>query len=102
MKKLDFQLEVGTTELAVLRPVVDAAIDDHFADGFLQHRWQGEVLRLSGPGARGSLVRQAGRLRLTAELRPPASWMHRVIRRKIEAALADVAARVAVAAEEAG
>lgn len=95
MKKLDLELEVGTAEMAELRPILDAAISGHFDDGFLRHRWEGEVLRLSGPGARGSLVCQDGRLRLRAELRPPASWMHRVIRQKADAALEDVAAHVA-------
>lgn len=94
MKQLDVELEVGATSLGELRPVLDAAISDHFADGFLRHRWEGDVLRLSGPGARGSLVLEAGLLRLRAELRPPASWVHRVIRHKIDAALGDVEAHV--------
>ncbi len=94
MKKLDLDLDVGTAEMTELKPVLDAAISDHFSDGFLSHRWEGDVLRLSGPGARGSLVRQDGRLRLRAELRAPASWAHRVIRRKIDAALGDVATHV--------
>jgi len=95
MKKIDFELEVGTTQLDELRPVLDAAISDHFADGFLRHRWEGDVLHLSGPGAQGSLICEAGTLKLQAELRPPASWMHRVIRHKIGAALGDVEAHVA-------
>lgn len=95
MKNLDRKLDVGTVELAELRPILDAAISNHFADGFLHHEWEGDVLRLSGPGARGSLTHGAGRLRLSAELKPPASWMHRVIRHKLDAALADVAAYVA-------
>ena len=95
MKKLDLELEVGAAEIAELRPVLDTAITDHFSEGILRHRWEGDVLRLSGPGARGSLVFDAGRLRLQAELKPPASWVHRTIRKKIDAALGDVAAHVA-------
>ncbi len=94
MKKIDLELAVGTVKLTELRPILDAAIGDHFADGFLHHEWEGDVVRLSGPGARGSLVCQDGHLRLTAELKPPASWVHRVIRGKIDAALTDVVARV--------
>ena len=71
MKKLDRELDVGSTELAELRPILDAAIDDHFAEGFLRHEWEGDVLRLSGPGARGSLVRQAGRLKHAARSSRP-------------------------------
>ena len=52
------------------------------------------MLLLSGPGARGSIVHEDGRLRLRAKLKPPASLVHRLIRRKIETALSDVAARV--------
>lgn len=77
--------------MSALRPMLDAAIADHFGDGFLRHRWEGDVLHLSGPGARGSLIWEAGRLKLRAELRPPASWAHRVIRRKLDAAFGDVA-----------
>ena len=91
MKKLDLELEVGTAELAELRPVLDTAITDHFSEGILRHRWEGDVLRLSGPGAQGSVVYEAGRLRLQVELKPPASWVHRRIRNKIDAAFGDVA-----------
>lgn len=92
MKKLDFELATGGADAAALRSILDEAISDHFDDGFLHHEWDGDVLRLSGPGARGSVVHEPGHLRLRAELRPPASFIHRVIRRRVEAALADVAA----------
>ncbi len=94
MKKIDLTLDTGDTELGELRPILGKAISDHFADGFLHHEWQGDVLRLSGPGASGSLIHEGGRLRLRAELRAPASWAHKVIRKKISAALADVAAEI--------
>ncbi len=94
MKRLDIVLETGKPAMGELRPLLDAAISKHFDDGFLHHRWEGDVLRLSGPGAAGSIVHESGSLRLQAELRPPASWVHRTIRRKIEAALDDLAARV--------
>ncbi len=95
MRVLEDQLDIGATGMRDLRPLLEAAIADHFDDGFLRHRWEGDVLRLSGPGARGSLVCEAGTLRLRAVLKPPASWVHRVIRRKLDAALEDVAARIA-------
>ena len=81
--------------MSELRPLLEAAIADHFDDGFLRHRWEGDLLRLSGPGARGSLVCEGGFLKLRAVLRPPASWVRGVIRRKLDAALADVATAIA-------
>ncbi len=98
MKRLDFELATGDADLDRLRPIIARAIDNHFADGFLRHRWEGDVLRLSGPGASGSVVHEAGRLRLTAQLGPPASFVQGVIRRKIQAALDDVAAALAARA----
>lgn len=94
MKKLDFELNTGNAKAGELRPILDQAISNHFADGFMHHEWEGDVLRLSGPGARGSIVHESGHLRLRAELRAPASFVHRAIRRKIKAALGDVAAKV--------
>ena len=91
MKTLDLELDTGAAKMSDLRPILDAAIEDHFGDGFLRHRWEGDVLQLSGPGARGSLSWEAGRLKLHAVLKPPASWAHRVIRRKLDAAFEDVA-----------
>ncbi len=94
MKSLDYKLDTGGADAGELRSVLEQAISDHFDDGFLHHEWDGDVLRLSGPGARGSVVQEPGRLRLRAQLRAPASLVHKVIRRKIEAALADVAAGI--------
>ncbi len=94
MKRLDIALETGKSEMRELRPILDAAITDHFDDGFLHHRWEGDALRLSGPGAEGSIVHENGHLRLRAKLRPPASWVHRTIRHKIQAALDDLAAKI--------
>ncbi len=94
MKKVDFKLATGDADAGELRPILDQAISDHFDDGFLHHAWDGDVLRLSGPGARGTIVHESGHLRLQAKLRAPASLVHRVIRRKIQAALEDVAAKL--------
>ncbi len=94
MKKLDYKLATGDTDAGEVRAVLEEAISDHFVDGYMRHDWDGDVLRLSGPGARGSIVHESGQLRLKAILRPPASFVHGLIRRKIEAALADVAAKV--------
>lgn len=94
MKRLDFKLATGGADAAELRRVLDQTISDHFDDGFLHHKWDGDVLRLSGPGARGSIVHEAGHLKLQAKLRAPASLVHRAIRRRIQAAMDDVAAKL--------
>ncbi len=94
MKTLDFKLTTGDVDADELRPILDQAISDHFDDGFLHHEWDGDALRLSGPGARGSIVHEAGQLRLRAKLRAPASFVHRTILRRIQAAMDDVAARL--------
>ncbi len=94
MKRLDFELATGDADAGELRLILDQAISEHFDDGFLHHQWDGDVLRLSGPGARGSIVHESGHLRLQAKLRAPASFVHQVIRRRIQAALEDVAARL--------
>ena len=95
MKKIDLELEVGAAEIDDLRPVLAGAISNHFSEGVLRHQWDGDVLRLSGPGARGSLVYEGGRLKLEAKLKAPASWAHKVIRRKIDAAMGEVSTFVA-------
>lgn len=94
MKKLDYDLATNDADDGKLRPILEQAISDHFADGILSHTWEGDVLKLSGPGARGSIVHKSGQLKLQAELRAPASLVHRMIRRKIEAALADVSDQI--------
>jgi hypothetical protein len=70
---------------------LDAALKEQFPGGMLQRRWEGEVLHLTGPGARGTIVYEAGRLVGRAELKPPASLMRPVIEKKISAALAALA-----------
>lgn len=94
MKTLDFELATGDAGAVELRRILDQAISDHFDDGFLHHTWDGDVLRLSGPGAQGSIVHEDGHLRLRARLRAPASLVHRAIRRRIQAAMDDIAAKL--------
>lgn len=69
--------------MAELRPILDAALQKEFPGGMLQRRWNGEVLELSGPGAQGTIVLEAGRLVGRATLRPPASLMRALIEQKV-------------------
>ena len=74
-----------------LREALNAAFLREFPGGLLQRRWEGDVLYLSGPGAKGTIVLQEGRLIGRAELTPPASLMRAMIEQKVGAALKDAA-----------
>ncbi|HLF56558.1 MAG TPA: polyhydroxyalkanoic acid system family protein [Thermoanaerobaculia bacterium] len=85
----DLMIEVVTVKqsMAELRPGLDAALQKEFPGGMLQRRWNGDVLELSGPGAKGTIVFEAGRLVGRATLGPPASLMRGMIEQKVGAAL---------------
>jgi hypothetical protein len=77
----------SASSMAEARPRLDAALQEQFPGGMLQRRWEGDVLHLSGPGASGTILYEAGRLVGRAHLKPPASLMRPVIEKKITAAL---------------
>ena len=82
-------IEVTTVVVSMteLRPRLDAAFQKEFPGGMLQRRWNGDVLELSGPGAQGTIVLEAGRLVGRATLGPPASLVRGMIEQKVGAAL---------------
>ena len=81
------EVETAAGSMEELRPRIDAALQKEFPGGMLQRKWAGDVLELSGPGAKGSIVLEAGRLVGRAALGPPASLMRGVIEQKIGSAL---------------
>ena len=85
----DLVIEVTTDagSMEELRARIDAALQKEFPGGMLQRKWEGDVLQLSGPGAKGSVVLEPGRLVGRAALGPPASLMRGVIEQKIGSAL---------------
>jgi len=89
----DLLIEVPTTHpsMAEARPALDAALAAEFPGGMLRRSWDGDVLRLSGPGASGEIVHEEGRLVGRADLKPPASLMRPVIEKKIGTALTKAA-----------
>lgn len=89
----DLEIEQATShrDMAELRPALDAALQKQFPGGMLNRSWQGDVLQLSGPGASGSIVLEAGRLVGRASLKPPASMMRGLIEQKITAAMKEAA-----------
>lgn len=97
MAKLLIEAETGEPRLDdTLRTKIDTTLDKHLPDGLLRCRWDGDVLRISGPGAKGTMVFDAGRLRVRGTLRPPASLIRPLIEHKIEAAFADALGMPAV------
>jgi len=87
MSDLLIELVTVRTTMSELRPLLDAALQKEFPGGMLQRRWNGDVLELTGPGAQGTIVLEAGRLVGRASLRPPASLMRGLIEQKIGAVL---------------
>ncbi|MCH9650114.1 MAG: polyhydroxyalkanoic acid system family protein [Deltaproteobacteria bacterium] len=69
------------------RSALDSALKEQFPGGMLKSQWQGDVLELSGPGAKGTIVLQGDQLVGKATLSPPASLMARMIEEKITTVL---------------
>lgn len=87
MSELRIEVSTGKSTMAELRPSLDEALRQEFPGGMLQRRWDGDTLHLSGPGARGTITLESGRLVGWAELGPPASMMRGVIEQKVGEAL---------------
>lgn len=89
----ELRIEYVTAKLSIaeVREALNAALAREFPGGLLQRRWDGDVLHLSGPGAKGTiqLVPDGGGAKLVgrADLAPPASLMRGLIEQKISAAL---------------
>lgn len=87
MSELVIEVATAVATMAELRDRIDAALHKEFPGGMLQRKWDGDVLQLSGPGAKGSIVLEAGKLVGRANLGPPASLMRGTIEQKIGAAM---------------
>ncbi len=97
MAQLLIEAETGETTLDDgLRTRIDTTLDRHLPHGLLHLRWDGDVLRISGPGAKGKMVFADGRLRVNGTLKLPASLFQSIIENKIKEAFADAFGRQAV------
>ena len=85
----DVTIEVPTTKESMeeIRAALDQALAKEFPGGLLGRRWEGDVLRLSGPGAQGSITFEDGKLVGKAHLGPPASMMRGMIEQKVGSAM---------------
>ncbi len=83
MSELTIEVPTGKTSIEEMRPALDAGLKEAFPGGMLKWSWEGEVLSLSGPGAKGTIALEEGRLVGRAKLGPPASMMRPIIEQKI-------------------
>ncbi|MCB1057672.1 MAG: polyhydroxyalkanoic acid system family protein [Acidobacteria bacterium] len=81
----DMNLEAATSKASMddLRTDLEAALRQEFPGGMMRWTWEADILKLSGPGAEGTVILEAGRLVAVATLRPPASLMQPIIRQKM-------------------
>lgn len=92
MSDLTIEVETGCSSMEEIRPAIDAGLKDAFPGGMLKWRWEGEVIHLTGPGAKGTIALEEGRLVGRAQLGPPASLMRPLIEQKIRGVMQKVAA----------
>ncbi len=74
-----------------LRQTLDAALKEEFPGGMLKWAVEGDQIRLWGPGAKGTVLLEDGRLVGRAELGAPASMMKPVIEKKMKKVMEQVA-----------
>lgn len=91
MSELEITIPTSKSGMDEIRPSLDTALKKQFPGGMMKTAWEGDVLNLSGPGAQGTVVFDAGQLVGQATLKPPASMMRPVIEQKITAALTEAA-----------
>jgi hypothetical protein len=92
MSELTIEVKTAKSSMAEMRPTIDAGLQEAFPGGMLKWRWEGDVLHLSGPGAKGTLVLEGDRLVGRANLGPPASMMRPIIEQKIRSVMQKFAA----------
>jgi len=83
MSQLTIEVETQKPSMDEIRAELDAGLKEAFPGGMLKWRWEGDVMHLSGPGAKATIAFEGGRLIGRAELGPPASLMRPVIEQKI-------------------
>lgn len=92
MSTVEMSIETSKAGMDEIRDSLDAALQRQFPGGMLKRSWDGDILKLTGPGASGEIIYEPGKLVGRAELKPPASMMRAVIEEKIGAAMKAAAA----------
>ena len=83
MSDLTIEVPTAKTSMEELRSALDAGLKAEFPGGMLKWTWEGDVMHLSGPGAKATITLEGGQLVGRAHLGPPASMMKPVIEKKI-------------------
>jgi hypothetical protein len=83
MSDLTIEVPTAKTSIEELRSALDAGLKEEFPGGMLKWKWEGDVMHLTGPGAKATIALEDGRLVGRAHLGPPASMMRPVIEKKI-------------------
>lgn len=91
MSQLTLEFPTSKTCMDDLRADLDAAIQSEFPGGMMKREWDGDVLRLKGPGAEGTVTFENGCLVGRATLGGPALLMKPVIQSKMTAVLKRIA-----------
>lgn len=92
MSDLTIEVETAKATMEEIRPALDAGLKQEFPGGMLKWSWEGDVMHLSGPGAKATIVLENGRLVGRAHLKPPASMMRPIIEQKIAQVMKTAAA----------
>ena len=92
MSELTIEIATARGSMEEIRAPLDAALKEQFPGGMLKWKWQGEVMELWGPGAKGTIVLEGGSLVGRAELHAPAALMRPVIEQKMTKAMQKAAA----------
>lgn len=92
MSDLKIEVETAKASMEEIRPALDAHLKEAFPGGMLKWSWEGDVMHLSGPGAKATIALEDGRLVGRAHLKPPASMMRPIIEQKISQVMKKAAA----------
>jgi hypothetical protein len=87
MSDLTIEVPASARSMQELRPRLDELLKQEFPGGLLKWSWEGDVMHLSGPGAKATIMLEDDKLVGRAHLGPPASLMRPVIEKKITAAM---------------
>ena len=87
MSDLTIEVPTSKTSMQELRARLDTYLKEEFPGGMLKWSWDGDVMHLSGPGAKATIALEGGQLVGRAHLGPPASLMRPVIEKKITAVM---------------